>query len=336
MKSIQKNLLASYFIIAALALGSSSAYSQVSISIDIAPPPLEVYDQPACPDDGYLWTPGYWAYGDNAYYWVPGAWVQPPEIGDFWTPPYWGWDGSAFEFYAGYWGPNVGYYGGINYGYGYGGNGYGGGRWQGGHFSYNTAVNNVSSTSFHNTYVDRSAINSNTSKVSYNGGKGGVLAKPTAEEKQFSNVRDVQPTSVRQPEATVHSQAPTEQKAEPQQEPAQVQQPEHQEQQPPAEQKAEPQQESAQAQQPEHQEQQPQAEQKAEPQREPAQAQEPEHQQEQAQPKQEAQPQQPAHQQAQAQPSQAAHPASPQTSAKGPAAQPDKKTDNGPNNASNH
>jgi hypothetical protein len=233
------NFLTKYLIIAVLALVASPAFAQVSISIDIAPPPLQVYAQPACPDDGYIWTPGYWAYGDSAYFWVPGAWVQPPQIGDFWTPPYWGWDGSAFVFNAGYWGPNVGYYGGINYGYGYGGNGYRGGRWQGGHFSYNTAVNNVNSINTQNTYVDRTAINNNTSKVSYNGGKGGVQARPTAQEGQDSNERHTQPTSVQQPEATVHSQAPIQQKVEPQQESlAQAQQPEHQQPQPPPQQPA--------------------------------------------------------------------------------------------------
>src|SRR5271170_2061674 len=101
MQVIQKKSLAKYLIIAALALGSSSAFSQVSLSIGIAPPPLPVYAQPACPNDGYLWTPGYWAYANDAYYWVPGAWVQPPEIGLLWTPCYWGWGGSAFVFHSG-------------------------------------------------------------------------------------------------------------------------------------------------------------------------------------------------------------------------------------------
>src|SRR5476651_1961443 len=183
MKICQKDFLAKYFIFAVLALGSTPLFSQVSISINIAPPPLQVYEQPPCPEDGYVWTPGYWAYGDNAYYWVPGAWVQPPEVEVYWTPPYWGWENNGYVFYSGYWGPDVGYYGGINYGYGYGGNGYGGGRWQGGHFSYNTAVNNVSSTRVHYTYADRTAVNSKTSKVSYNGGKGGVQAQPTAKER---------------------------------------------------------------------------------------------------------------------------------------------------------
>jgi hypothetical protein len=200
MHNLPNTFLTKYFIIAVLALGSTPVFSQVSISINIAPPPLQVYDQPACPDDGYIWTPGYWAYGDNAYYWVPGAWVQSPEIGDLWTPPYWGWDGGAYVFYPGYWGQTVGYYGGINYGYGYGGHGYGGGRWQGGHFSYNTAVNNVNSTNIHNTYVDRTAINKKTSKVSYNGGKGGVQAQPTAQE------RTTHPTSVQQAPVRTASQ----------------------------------------------------------------------------------------------------------------------------------
>ena len=32
---------------------------------------------------------------------------------------------------AGYWGPHVGYYGGVNYGFGYMGVGFAGGAWRG-------------------------------------------------------------------------------------------------------------------------------------------------------------------------------------------------------------
>lgn len=53
-----------------------------------------------------------------------------------WTPPYWGWTAGACVFHEGYWGRSVGYYGGVNYGYGDGGNGYEGGRWEDGHFAY--------------------------------------------------------------------------------------------------------------------------------------------------------------------------------------------------------
>jgi len=94
---------------------ASAASAQVAISVTIAPPELPVYEQPICPGDGYIWTPGYWAWDGDDYYWVPGTWVLAPQVGYFWTPPYWGWGGSAFLFHAGYWGPVVGFYGGINY-----------------------------------------------------------------------------------------------------------------------------------------------------------------------------------------------------------------------------
>jgi hypothetical protein len=163
---------------------SSGSFAQVGISVAFGPPALPVYDQPNCPEDGYLWTPGYWAYADEGYYWVPGTWVQAPQAGFLWTPGYWGWGGSAFLFHEGYWGPQVGYYGGINYGYGYGGHGYEGGRWENNHFYYNTSVNRVNSETFHNTYNTR-VENINASRVSYNGGTGGVNARPTAQENTY-------------------------------------------------------------------------------------------------------------------------------------------------------
>ena len=120
--------------------------------LPIAPPELPVYEQPICPGDGYLWTPGYWAYGDDDYYWVPGTWVLAPEVGFLWTPGYWGWGDGGYVFYDGYWGPQVGFYGGINYGFGYFGHGYEGGRWDHDHFFYNRSVTNVNVTVIHNVY----------------------------------------------------------------------------------------------------------------------------------------------------------------------------------------
>ena len=69
-----------------------AAWSQVSISIGIAPPPLPVYTQPQAPAAGYLWTPGYWGWSapERDYYWVPGTWVLAPTPGFLWTPGYWG------------------------------------------------------------------------------------------------------------------------------------------------------------------------------------------------------------------------------------------------------
>src|SRR5258708_24787301 len=95
---------------------SASSHAQVSIGISVGypPPPLPVYEQPICPEEGYIWTPGYWAWDGDDYYWVPGTWVLAPEHGFFWTPAYWGWSGAVFVFHEGYWGPRVGFYGGVN------------------------------------------------------------------------------------------------------------------------------------------------------------------------------------------------------------------------------
>src|SRR6266851_7755402 len=119
-------------LVACLLPAASRAQVSVGVSIRVGPPALPVYEQPPCPQEGYLWTPGYWAYGDEGYYWVPGVWVAPPQVGLLWTPGYWGWGGGVYVFHPGYWGPHVGFYGGVNYGFGYGGSGFYGGRWEGG------------------------------------------------------------------------------------------------------------------------------------------------------------------------------------------------------------
>jgi hypothetical protein len=163
-----------------------------------APPAMPDYEQPECPNDGFQWQPGYWAYAPyrNDYYWVPGAWVAPPAPGVYWTPPYWGYDGDYFVFHTGYWGDHVGFYGGINYGYGYWGRGYYGGRWRGDRFSYNTAVVRVNRRAVHNTYVNTTVINHTVinNHVSYNG-RGGVEAKPTPKEIAVSQERHIKPTA---------------------------------------------------------------------------------------------------------------------------------------------
>lgn len=145
------------------------------------PPPLPDYDQPPAPGEDYIWTPGYWNYADGGYYWVPGAWVLAPYVGALWTPPWWGYDNGAYVFHAGYWAPHVGYYGGIDYGYGYTGRGYYGGYWNHGQFAYNRAATNVDSTAIHNVY-DYRVPNNRGPRVSYNGGRGGITAQPTPQE----------------------------------------------------------------------------------------------------------------------------------------------------------
>lgn len=143
------------------------------------PPPLPDYQQPAAPGDDYLWTPGYWNYASAGYYWVPGVWVQAPYQGALWTPGYWGIVHGRYGFFHGYWGPHIGFYGGVNYGFGYIGTGYQGGYWRTGHFFYNRSVNNINVTVVHNVYDYRVVTNNNV-RISYNGGRGGleVRARP--------------------------------------------------------------------------------------------------------------------------------------------------------------
>lgn len=153
--------------------------SSITVRAETAPPPLPDYVQPPCPGDGYLWTPGYWNWATNGYYWVPGVWVLPPAINLLWTPGYWGFYDSFYGWHPGYWGPRVGYYGGINYGFGYFGNGFYGGRWDGGRFMYNTSVWRVNKN-IHNTYIEKVNIN-NKNRISFNGGKG-ISYRPNKDE----------------------------------------------------------------------------------------------------------------------------------------------------------
>src|SRR5271163_4759841 len=125
-----RSLLFSFVLLAL----SHASFGQVGIGISVGfgPPPIPIYEQPICPADGWLWTPGYWDWG-----------------------------GSAFLWHVGYWGPHVGFYGGINYGFGYGGVGFEGGRWQGGHLFYNRSVVNVGTTNITNVY-NKTVVNNVT------------------------------------------------------------------------------------------------------------------------------------------------------------------------------
>jgi hypothetical protein len=185
------------------------------------PPPLPDYDQPPAPGDGYIWTPGYWAWGSGGYYWVPGAWVEPPYDSALWTPGYWGFYGGRYLFYPGHWGLHIGFYGGINYGFGYIGLGYEGGYWNGGHFFYNRAYNHINERVVHNTYNynagNRGSYNrgnnnnnrnnynnnrdNNNSRPSYRGGAG-VQARPQPSEREAAH----EPTAPRMNTQVQHEQ----------------------------------------------------------------------------------------------------------------------------------
>lgn len=163
---------------------ASFAHWGVSVTVGFAPPELPVYAQPPCPAPGYIWTPGYWAYSNENedYFWVPGTWVVAPSPGLLWTPGYWAVVDDDYVWYDGYWAPHVGFYGGINYGFGYFGVGFVGGHWRDRDFYYNSTVTNVSNVNVTNVY-NTSVINNHFygSRASFNGSDG-VHARPTPME----------------------------------------------------------------------------------------------------------------------------------------------------------
>ena len=200
--SMRIRLVRSFVPALALAMLPVASFAGVSVgvSITLAPPALPVYVQPAPPAADYIWTPGYWAWGDDDYYWVPGTWVLAPTPGYLWTPGYWGWESGVYLWHGGYWGPHVGFYGGVNYGFGYGGVGFQGGYWRGGHVVYNRSVTNVTNINVTNVY-NKTVVVHNVNHVSFNGGAGGISARPTAREEAASHDRHLEFTAMQRQHA---------------------------------------------------------------------------------------------------------------------------------------
>lgn len=197
--------------IGAIAALPTRAQAGVYVSVNIAPPILPIYEQPLIPGPGYLWTPGYWAWGGDGYYWVPGTWVLPPYVGALWTPGYWGWGDGVYVFHRGYWGRHVGFYGGIDYGYGYGGRGYEGGYWRGGGFYYNRSVNRVGGNirNVYNRTVIRNATFGNNRRASFNGGPGGIAARPTSQERGWEREQHRGPVAAQLQQRSMASRTPS-------------------------------------------------------------------------------------------------------------------------------
>ncbi len=184
---------------ALLLIARSAAGAEVAVTVETAPPPLPVYEQPPLPSPGYLWAPGYWSWGPEGYFWVPGTWVLPPDPDLVWTPGYWSFSDDAYVWNPGYWAPQVGFYGGIVYGFGYFGHGYDGGYWRDRQFWYNRAVNNIGRANVTNVY-NQTVNNVTVNNISYNGGPGGIDARPTPQEQAAAR----QPRHAATREQTAH------------------------------------------------------------------------------------------------------------------------------------
>ena len=180
------------------AISSAQFGISLSVNVNVAPPELPVYEQPPLPAVGYIFVPGYWFWDTEVsdYVWIPGTWVPAPEPGYLWTPGYWGYEGGAYLWHGGYWGPTVGFYGGVDYGFGYTGGGYEGGYWHGGQLFYNRAVVNLGTTHVTNVYVKNVTVNNITvNRVSFNGGPGGVQARATSAQLAAANEHHLPPSS---------------------------------------------------------------------------------------------------------------------------------------------
>ncbi len=198
-----------------LAPVAEPARAQVSVvsaptTAPIAPPPLPLYTRPPIPGPGYAWVPGYWAWDGQEYYWVPGYWMLPPATGLLWTPGYWSADtaDNDYTFSDGYWAPTVGFYGGVDYGLDYPGDGFYGGYWQGDVFFYNIAVYVLIRAPIRTVY-NRPPPHMPTSRVSYNGGQGGLAARPTGPEMVDAPGRRVPPTAAQARHQDVASGVPS-------------------------------------------------------------------------------------------------------------------------------
>ncbi len=189
-RSVVSCLIGSLLLMLAMVVAPAKSSASVGIFVSFGPPPIPVYVQPACPAPGYIWTPGYWAWDpDYGYYWVPGTWVPAPFVGALWTPGYWGWYNGGYAWYPGYWGTAVGFYGGIDYGFGYTGRGYYGGYWRSGRFYYNRDVNRITNVNITTVYSQRVVTNERGPRISYNGGRGGIAARATSAQLAAARTR---------------------------------------------------------------------------------------------------------------------------------------------------
>ncbi len=214
-------IVASLFVAGLLCVAAPARSDAQSLSSDVsyllnfllnsastAPPQLPQYYQPQAQQQNQIWQPGYWANGQSGYFWVPGTWVTPPQQNTLWTPGYWSSNNGAYQWNQGYWAQNVGYYGDVNYGNGYYGTGYTGGQWRNNNFYYNTAVSNVQPTIVRYVYVDRTVLVNRYrgNRVSYHGGRGGVVGHPTTYEQRVRTERHYQWTNVQQQHLLVSAQ----------------------------------------------------------------------------------------------------------------------------------
>jgi WXXGXW repeat (2 copies) len=86
------------------ALLSTPAWSQVSIYLGIAPPPVRFEAPPPPPAPAFIWVAGFWAPEGGHYRWIEGHYERPPYPGAYWYAPRYEQGPRGWGYRHGYWG----------------------------------------------------------------------------------------------------------------------------------------------------------------------------------------------------------------------------------------
>src|SRR5947209_4749315 len=106
LESGMKHIIRTFVLSGVLALAASAASAQVSVGIQIGPPPpARVYRVPPQPGPDFVWVEGYWYPQGHRYVWHDGYWTRPPYAGAYWVAPY----HAGNQYYAGRWEGSRGY-----------------------------------------------------------------------------------------------------------------------------------------------------------------------------------------------------------------------------------
>lgn len=84
---------------------AAPAFSQVSIAINIGPPPMRYEEHGYAPDDNSVWINGFWMFnrGRDNYDWSPGRWERRPSPTHYYVAPRYVHRDGHYEYYEGSW-----------------------------------------------------------------------------------------------------------------------------------------------------------------------------------------------------------------------------------------
>jgi hypothetical protein len=84
---------------------AAPAWSQISVYIGVAPPPIRIEaPPPPPPEPTFVWVGGFWAPQGEHYRWVPGHYARPPYPGAYWSGPHYVHEARGWHYREGSWG----------------------------------------------------------------------------------------------------------------------------------------------------------------------------------------------------------------------------------------